>query len=245
MDLSELTIVVPTRNETHNIHAFLDSIPASVILIVVDASEDDTPELINKLRPERTQVICQPATVSEARQIGAQVARTSWLLFTDADVIFAPDYFSRLLTYQNFDALYGPKLSRDHFISYYRWFSYGQWLSHWLGIPAVSGSNLLVNRRAFMDVGGFDLRLSCNEDSELGWRIKRGGYRIIFASDLVVYARDHRRLYLGMGRKTLHSVIRCLALYWNLIPNRWRSRDWGYWSHLSDVNRSFPKDTVT
>ncbi len=244
MELSQLTIIVPTRNEAHNIPAFLSSLPTSATLIVVDASQDATTDLIMTLRPDRTLVIRHSGKITEARQMGAEAARTSWLLFTDADVVFAPDYFERLPIYQNYDALYGPKLSTDFFIRYYQWFGCGQCLLQRLGVPAVSGSNLLVNRRAFMAVGGFDLRLTCNEDSELGWRVQRGGYQIAFAPDLVVYARDHRRLRLGLVRKTLHSLTRCLLLYLNLIPTRWRSRDWGYWAHLPETNDSLKERTV-
>jgi membrane-associated phospholipid phosphatase len=35
---------------------------------------------------------------------------------------------------------------------------------------------------------------------------------------LVVYAETYRRLERGMIRKTLHSITRCSALYFNLIP---------------------------
>jgi glycosyltransferase involved in cell wall biosynthesis len=237
MELDELTIVLPTRNEEHNIPEFLSSLPASVSLIVVDASEDSTPDLITALRPYRTLVLRRPGTVTEARQIGADAAYTPWLLFTDADISFSPDYFGQLMKYRDYDALYGPKFSTTHFARYYRWFTYGQQLSHLVGIPAASGSNLLISRRVFKAVGGFDLRLACNEDSELAWHAKRSGYRVLFAPDLVVYARDHRRLHQGMVRKTLHSIIRCSLLYLNLMPTRWRGHDWGYWAHRRGIGK--------
>ncbi|MGH8581125.1 MAG: glycosyltransferase, partial [Gammaproteobacteria bacterium] len=39
MNLSELTVIVPTRNEEKNIPRFLASVPEAVELIVVDASD--------------------------------------------------------------------------------------------------------------------------------------------------------------------------------------------------------------
>jgi glycosyltransferase involved in cell wall biosynthesis len=231
MRIKDVTVIVPTRNEARNIDAFLASLPEAVELIVVDASQDATPELVKVLRPNHTLLLRHPARIAQARQIGAEAASTDWLLFTDADVVFAPDYFDRLAADRGHcDALYGPKLSCDEFTRYYGWLARGQRLADALGIPAASGSNLLVNKRVLMSVGGFDLQLTCNEDSELGWRIKRHGYRIAFASDLAVIARDHRRLYRGAWRKTLHSLARCALLYLNLVPRRWRGDDWGYWS---------------
>ncbi|MEW5956551.1 MAG: glycosyltransferase [Chloroflexota bacterium] len=237
MRLDELTVVLPTRNEARNILAFLQSLPPQLFLIVVDAGQDATAELIETHRPERTVVLRQPSTVTEARQIGAEAARTAWLLFSDADIIFSRTYFDRLRRQSNCGAIYGPKLSRDEFVTYYRWFARGQGVSHRLGIPAASGSNLLVSRSAFYNTGGFDLRLTCNEDSELVWRIKRGGYPVVFDPHLVVYARDHRRLRYGPVRKTAHSVLRCLLLYYNLMPTRWRSHDWGYWSQSGQIDQ--------
>lgn len=227
---ADITVIVPTRNEEGNIETFLRSLPPAIPLIVVDASTDRTAELIMRWRPERTQVIRSRSTIPEARQLGAEAARTEWLLFTDADVVFPPDYFTRIETHLGQDCVYGSKLSRDRFNRYYRWFSYGQQICHRLGIPAATGSNLAVRRRVLMDVAGFDPELICNEDSELVWRVKRAGFRVRFASDMPVYATDHRRLERGLLRKTAHTLARCLLLYTDVAPSRWRAGDWGYWS---------------
>jgi glycosyltransferase involved in cell wall biosynthesis len=231
IDLHDVTVILPTRNEAANIGPFLWSLDPRVWLIVVDDSEDETPALVTEQRPERTTVICQPSTVTEARQLGAGTARTGWLLFSDADVSFAATYFRRLCAHPaNADLIYGAKHSSGEYRRYYRWFSWGQAMAHGLGIPAASGSNLLVRRSVFCACGGFDLQLTVNEDSEVAWRVKRMGYRVHFDRELVVYERDHRRLRQGAARKTVHSLARCLLLYLNLIPSRWRGSDWGYWA---------------
>jgi GT2 family glycosyltransferase len=168
--------------------------------------------------------------IARARQIGGEHATTPWLIFTDADVVFSCDYFDRLLTYPMRDVVYGAKLSRDAYAEYYRRFACAQQWSDRLRIPAASGSNLIISQNAFQRSGGFDVRLSTNEDSEIAWRIKRLGFSVCFAPDLVVYARDHRRLQRGTIRKTWHSIVRCALLYFNWMPDQWRSGDWGYWS---------------
>lgn len=233
MHSAEITVLLPTRNEARNVPAFLASLPSHVTLIVVDASEDATADLIYRLRPHNTHVIRQPSTVTQARHIGAAAARMSWLLFTDADIVFGDDYFVQLEDLPECDAVYGPKLSRDAYVDYYARIARGQAFWHRLGVPAVSGSNLLVRREALHAAGGFDLDLTVNEDSELGWRLKRRGYDIRFAPSLAVYARDHRRLRRGALTKTLHSLVRCTLLYFNLLPARWRKSDWGYWAARS------------
>ena len=235
-----ITVIVPTRNERENVPAFLASLPPEVILIVVDASTDETPEIIHRLRPLNTDVICQPGNVTEARCIGAAAAGTEWLLFTDADVIFDQHYFNRFrASVAGWDALYGPKLSHNEaYRYYYRFFSWGQQASHTLGIPAVSGSNIAIKRASYEAIGGFDLTLTVNEDSEIGWRLKRKGHRIGFNPQLKVYARDHRRLKRGRTQKTLHSLTRCALLYFNLIPADKRGNDWGYWAPSHEPSNS-------
>jgi glycosyltransferase involved in cell wall biosynthesis len=231
MRLADITLVLPTRDEAHNIAGFLDSIPDELNLIVVDASRDATPDLIEARRPHRTTVLREPGTVTEARQRGASVASTDWLLFSDADVVFAPGYFDRLAALSGSGVFYGPKLSRDRYRYYYRGIARGQAICQALGIPAASGSNLLVPRAALMDVGGFDLCLNCNEDSEVVWRLHRAGHRARYLPDLPVFASDHRRLERGRLSKTLHSFARCVLLYTDLMPRKYRSHDWGYWQN--------------
>ncbi|MEA4909473.1 MAG: glycosyltransferase [Chloroflexi bacterium] len=230
MQLDDITVVIPTKNEMANTPVFLQSLPEDVFLIVVDASQDRTPKLINDLRPERTLVIRHPGNITEARQLGAYLTTTPWILFSDADVHFSADYFSRVGGYQDWDLVYGAKLSRDEYVSYYRNIALGQQILQRVHIPAASGSNLLIHRTAFSRCGGFDLRLNVNEDSELGWRVKRNGFKTTFAPDLIVYAHDHRRLRRGTWKKTLHSLVRCMLLYLNCMPPRLRSQDWGYWN---------------
>lgn len=230
MKFKDITVIVPTRNEAHNIEVFLSSLPDEINLVVVDASEDATREIIRRLRPRRTLVIQDPATITRARQLGADLAATAWLVFADADVSFHPEYFCRLSRHHGWDAVYGPKQSHQGFTRYYRWFAYGQHLSHRLGVPAASGSNLAVRREALYAAGGFDPELICNEDSELVWRVKRAGFTVSYDPNLIVYAHDHRRLYRGLWRKSMHSIARCALLFFNAMPSRWRSSDWGYWS---------------
>ena len=78
--------------------------------------------------------------------------------------------------------------------------------------------------------GGFDPKLRVNEDTEVMFRVRRAGFIVDHAADLVVYARDHRRLEDGTVRKTAHSVLRSSLLLTGLFPKVVRSSDWGYWA---------------
>ena len=239
MDLGDLTIVVPTKNERENVRAFLDSIPVDVELIVVDDSDDCTPEVIRGLRPENTRVIRRQGNIAVARQVGGEAASTTWLLFTDADVVFAPCYYDALAELpvtERHGAFGGSKSSTGRHRRYYWWFNLWLRVICTIGAPAGSGSDLLVRRRALREAGGFDASQTCNEDSILTWEVKRAGYRVAPAPQLIVHEVDHRRLERGAWRKSLHSIVRCMALYRNLLPKSRRTDDWGYWKPSSPAD---------
>jgi putative flippase GtrA len=230
--LDDLCVIVPTKNERANVAAFVASLPDAVHLMVLDASDDDTAAQFRALRPERTTVLRCLGNIPTARQRGAEATDATWLLFTDADVEFAPGYFERLAALRlgaRCGGIVGAKASLSRYRRYFRLFVAGQRVLHWLGIPAATGSNMLMRREALLACGGFDLRLSVNEDSEVMWRCQRAGFDIQFAPALVVYERDHRRLDRGVARKLIHTAVRCAALYLGVLPQRWRLSDWGYW----------------
>ena len=232
MRLDQLTVIVPTKDEAANIGPFLDSLHPEVGLVVVDASTDDTRELIAQARPGAV-VIQDDGSIPEARQIGLEAARTEWVLFTDADMSFGGDYWSAwqaLALGPDVGAVQGAKLSADAaFRTYYRLFSLGIRVMSWLTVPAGSGSNMLFRRRALLEAGGFDPALTANEDIYALWSVRRSGWRVPFVGSLKVYERDHRRLEQGRLRKTIHGWIRPLMLMTGWGDDRVRQSSWGYW----------------
>lgn len=236
MILEDITLIVPTKNEAGNIGRFLHSVPAGVPILVVDASTAHTCEVIQRCDRPEIVILRDGGNIAAARQLAAEHARTEWLLFSDADVIFSDDYFSILEDIEPracHAGIVGAKLSRDRHRHYYFLFSLCLRFFCAAGVPAGSGSNMLVRRSALLQVGGFDLRLSCNEDSELIWRLHRHGYTIDYAGNLKVYECDHRRLDRGAFQKTVHSLTRCALLFAGLMNGRMKNQDWGYWCETS------------
>ena len=244
MRLDDLTVMVPTKNEATNIGPFLASLDDRVHLVVVDASDDDTRERIEAARPERTTVIYDEGTIPEARQIGLEAAQTEWVLFTDADMSFGPNYWDAWQALDVGDkvgAVQGGKYSADEdYRTYYKLFSFGIRAAAWLTIPAGSGSNMIHRRRALLDAGGFDPALTANEDIYALWSVRKAGWRVIYAHGLKVYERDHRRLDQGRLKKTLHGWIRPLMLFTGLGEDRVRKSSWGYWQEGDDPEADDP-----
>lgn len=230
MQRNQISIIVPTKNEEKNIVHFLRSVPNDIEVILVDASQDDTRATAHRTHHKVSCYVEPQLNIAQARQFGARRAKTPWLLFSDADVHFSENYFSNLEMLPNADAYYGRKQSSsDEYYIYDQVFSYGQGLSQFFGIPAASGSNMMIHRDAFQHVGGFDCTLTCNEDTEIFYRLQKKQKVIHFAHQLSVTSHDDRRLRTGASKKLLHTITRCTALYFNLLNEEQKKSDWGYW----------------
>lgn len=96
------SIVIPTRNESTDILKTLDSIQKNIFsdyeIIVVDASSDETPHLINQLGDPRILLLQQDNRDGRcgARNQGIRRARGEVVLILNADVRIPSDFLSRL-----------------------------------------------------------------------------------------------------------------------------------------------------
>ena len=110
---STVSIIIPARNEAHNLPTLLKSITSQSvkpleILVVDDGSSDNTADIA---RQSGAEVITPPPLPDGWRgktwacHQGAMKARAARLLFMDADTWFEPDGFERALAIQNDGAL--------------------------------------------------------------------------------------------------------------------------------------------
>lgn len=232
MNINDLTVIIPTKNEEKNIISFLNSLPPAVKLLVVDSSTDKTRELVNIHRSQNSTVIFKECNIPKARQIGAEHSSTEWILYSDADMIFDSIYFQNLEKINipnNTGAIMGAKLSRDKFRWYYRAYSFSIKLMSYLSIPIGSGSNMILRKSALENIGGFDLSLSHSEDNDILWRIRKEGYKVISRDQLRVYEMDHRRLEKGVFKKFIHGSLRAFFLITGINRKNVQKSDWGYW----------------
>jgi GT2 family glycosyltransferase len=230
--LPALTVIVPARNEAKDIRACLTSLlqqdyPAIDILAVNDRSNDATGAIMDELaalHPAKLRVLHVESLPPEwlgkthAMALAARQTASEFLLFTDADVLFAPDSLRRALAY-------AVEANADHLVLMpttiiHRWDEAGllaffQIFSLWgprlwrvadpraqrdaLGIGAFN----LLRRTAYEAVGGYEsLRMEIVEDLGMARRIKRAGLR-----QRVAFGRDLVRLHWAAGVPGLIQVM--------------------------------------
>lgn len=216
-----LTVVVPACNEEGTIEASLKSLLASTglnleIIAINDRSTDRTGELLDQIAAE-SQVSAgahrlRVLHVSElphgwlgkphAMSLGAELAKSPWLLFTDADVIFDPQAIGLSMRYalaQNADHLVliptlilksigeGAVLSAMAMLAQWSirlWKVADSRARDFVG----SGTFNLIRRETYERLGGFEsLRMEVVDDLRLGWMVKRGGFaqRVVFGPGLI------------------------------------------------------------
>jgi O-antigen biosynthesis protein len=97
-----VSVIVPSFQSAETIRLCLDSLLLQNFtklyeIIVVDSSEDSTPEIIRQEYPEVQLIhILKKTDPAAARNIGARSAQGDVLVFIDSDCVAGPDWLNRL-----------------------------------------------------------------------------------------------------------------------------------------------------
>lgn len=226
-NLIRISIIVPVYNNPNDLFECLSALiasscPGSDIIVVDDASTDETPSLAARtgVRVFRLTKNSGPAA---ARNYGARQAQGDILFFVDADVVVAPGAIRHVgkvfEEHPDLAAVFGSYDDRPRakgLVSQYR-----NLLHHFVhqnGNPEAStfwGGCGAIRRSAFEEIGGFDenrFPRSSIEDIELGYRLRQASHRILLDKTL-------RGTHLK--RWTLRSLIRtdimCRAVPWSRL----------------------------
>jgi len=236
MNLSEkITIVVPCKNEENYIHHLLESLQQQNIgntrIIIADCSTDNTRQIIRDNSGTLNVEVIEGGPVSIAKNNGARLVTTPYILFIDADVRFFKDTVIcdavRLLERKNLDLVGLNIKCYDRDIRAKIGFTAFNLINHTLKhfSPFAVGAFMLTRRDKFEEFGGFPENLLTSEDYFLSKKYSPRKFRIIKHH----LGQDSRRFkkmgYLGMGKYLVKNFVnRNNKKYWDsLYHNR-------YWS---------------
>ena len=203
MDLSTgltLSVVIPVYNGGQSFHRCLSTLTAAVpspdeIIVVADGDTDGSHQLAQEFGAQviKLQTSGGPA---KARNIGAREAKGDILFFVDADVAISPEVIKRVKnTFEADTGLAAIIGSYDDapgdlgFLSQYK--NLFHHYTHQIAREDAStfwGACGAIRRQIFLNLGGFNegYRRPCVEDIELGYRLKRAGYKIRLDKELQV-----------------------------------------------------------
>jgi glycosyltransferase involved in cell wall biosynthesis len=199
-DEMSLSVIIPVHNGGGKFRRCLASLKESTsqaveIIVVADGDTDGSYELAKRFGA-RVFRLPSPRGPGRARNFGASRAQGEVLFFIDADVMVPPQLIGKVRHAfkgePEIDALFGSyddEPSEPNFLSQYRNLLHHYVHQHgrenastfWAGCGAI-------RRDIFMSIGGFDESYTrpSIEDIELGYRLKKAGYRIKLCKSLQV-----------------------------------------------------------
>jgi glycosyltransferase involved in cell wall biosynthesis len=224
----KITIVVPCKNEENYISHLLDHLKKQNIgntrIIIADASTDNTREVIANNKGNLNVEIIDGGPVSIAKNNGAKLATTPYILFIDSDVRFFKDtvIFDTIkeLEYNNLDliGLYAKCYDGDirAQVGFMIFNAINNIMKHW--VPFAVGAYMLTRRDKFEEYGGFPAKFGTSEDFFLSKMYDVKKFKLVNH----YFGQDSRRFqkmgYFGMA--------------WYLIKNFLNRNNENYWNKI-------------
>ena len=222
--ITKISVIVPVYNEAAKIARCLQALLNQTLqpyeIIVVDGHSTDSTVKVARRFP--VTVTCEDyRTVGGARQVGVEHARGDYIAFTDADCVPQKDWLENLIC-EFADSVVGVgggilnigtglweesiALALDTFLGSANSVQ-DRVLEGRRIVKSISGCNSIYRKKDIVAVGGFDVRLSINEDTELNSRLQQLGM-IVYTPDAIVHHHQERKLrdfarrmhFFGYGR---------------------------------------------
>ena len=231
----KITIVVPCKNEENYIQHLLDSLRKQNIgntrLIIADCSTDNTRQVIQDNSLGLNVEIIEGGPVSVAKNNGARLVTTHYILFIDADVRF----FKNTVIQDAVDKIQSKNLDLvglnikcyDRDMRAIVGFTLFNTINHTLKFfsPFAVGAFMLTRKDKFDEFGGFPEQFATSEDYFLSRKYNPRKFRIVRHH----FGQDSRRFkkmgYLGMGKYLIKNFInRNNKKYWDSLDSS------KYWS---------------
>jgi glycosyltransferase involved in cell wall biosynthesis len=231
MKLSDkITIVVPCKNEENYIHHLLDSLREQNIgetrIIIADCSTDNTKQVIRDNSFELNVEIIDGGPVSIAKNNGARLVTTPYILFIDADVRFFKNTVIRdavnKIESMNLDLVGLNIKCYDRDPRAMLGFTIFNTINHTLKYfsPFAVGAFMLTRKDKFEEYGGFPEHFSTSEDYFLSRKYSPKKFRIVKHH----FGQDSRRFkkmgYFGMATYLVKNFVnRNNKKYWDRLDS--------------------------
>ena len=220
-----LTIVIPSKNEEEYIGHLLDDLQMQFLgdtpIYIADCSTDNTRAVIEEHKGRLNVKVIEGGPVSEARNKGAKLAESKYLLFIDADVrFFQLTCIARTCRMMEKEDLHLLGLKAKCYdddrlaILGYKVFNFINKIMS-KKIPFAVGAYMLTRTDKFREYGGFPEKYKTSEDFFLSKMYDPKHFKLANH----YFGQDSRRLkkmgYFGMAKYLIKNFInRDNTKYW-------------------------------
>jgi glycosyltransferase involved in cell wall biosynthesis len=224
----KVTIVVPCKNEENYIAHLLMHLRQQEIgntrVIIADCSTDNTREVIQVMKGGLNVEVIEGGPVSIAKNNGAKLATTPYILFIDSDVRFFSDTVIsdsvKELESNDLDLVGayikcydGDKRAQIGFTLFNivnRIMSYK--------VPFAVGAFMLTRRNRFEEFGGFAEKYGTSEDFFLSKKYDVKKFKLVKH----YFGQDSRRF----------QIMGYFGMVWYLVKNFWNRNNESYWDKI-------------
>jgi glycosyltransferase involved in cell wall biosynthesis len=229
---TQLTIVIPCKNEGRNVIETLKCIYASHIdclIVIADSSDEEGSRLLLKkyqLQSSMPIRIVTGGLPSFARNNGAKWVKTPYILFLDADVFIKdPKLINHCLHVAingDYDLLTPQfKTTTGEYNWIFKIFNVVQRIIS-IKTPFAIGGFMFFKTETFRALGGFDEQAKVAEDYLLSSKVKPNRFKII---NEPVYTTPRRFKNKGV----MYMVKLMIGSWWNKNNPEWFKHDHDYW----------------
>jgi glycosyltransferase involved in cell wall biosynthesis len=224
----KITIVIPCKNEENYIANLLVHLRwqrniDNIRILIADCSTDNTRKIIDAAKGDLNVEVIEGGPVSIAKNNGARLVTTPYILFIDADVRFFNDNVIQdavdALEKNNLDLIGLYAKCYDNSIRAQLGFMLFNLINRVMSykVPFAVGAFMLTRRDRFEEFGGFAAKYGTSEDFFLSKQYNPRKFKLLNH----YFGQDSRRFqkmgYTGM------------AIY--LIKNFWNRNNSAYWDN--------------
>lgn len=244
MNKSELfTVVIPCMNEEYRIGSLLHSLliqrlQPKQIIIADNNSKDGTISKIEAFmrngNPQNIKII-QGGLVGFARNQGAKLVDTKYIVFIDADMHLARiDLLEETINLMESKSLEmsttnircdGPKHNKIEFVMsdfVYIMNNFSQHVARFINSPFSTGAYMCITKKKFDELGGFDEEITFCEDYWLSKQIHKNKFGIVKSK---IYTSDRRFKKMGYW----WMIKNFIKSYLNRNNREYFTKDFKYW----------------
>lgn len=201
-----ITIVIPCKNESTLISDVLYHLNKQhyingVKVIISDSSDDNTRDVISDVVYENLDIVIIDGGIpSVARNNGARLCKTPYILFLDADMILSDRYtiFDTMVVIDDYDLVTCRFRTIGKYSFIFPIFEFIRDLFIWYS-PCAIGGFMLFNKSVFDELGGFNEKFLVAEDYALSNQVKPCRFKV---SDKIIYTTDRRFKNKGLWYMT-------------------------------------------
>jgi len=228
---NQLTIVIPCKNEGKGIIKVLRLLQQQHLncqIIIADSSTDETVKLLDDYKLVSPQLIkiINGGMPSVARNNGAKITKTPYILFLDADIYIQDCNLINQCLSTAINGDYDLVTCKFHTMEckynwIYRVFDIIQWLSSKTK-PFAIGGFMLFKTETFNKLGRFNEEDKIAEDYHISSKIKPHKFKI---TNDIIYTPGRR-----FAKKGFYYMMKLAWLSWlNRNNDNWFKKDYNYW----------------